>query len=320
VAVYLPPGYEISGKRYPVIYFLPNFNDPLWLYTAGGFQGFRLRESADELIGRGAMKETIVVIPNAMHFLGGSWYRNSKLTGNWEDYIVQDLVRFIDERFRTIPAAKARGLAGHGMGGTGALEIALKHPDVFGHVFAMTPAVFDSRGLQEFASASDAEWDKWAQAQLRWPAGDAADQRAFAVYMQQLLNSRQEFHGLRISYAAAAAPNIPGSFPYIGFPSPGQHAQAEREAVWAEIFGTWEDKLATYLKNKDRLESITIEYGKSDEYEWIRRGAEHISELMRSLGIDNAVHRSEGGHDSTLGLRLKTVLLPGLSRVLQEAR
>ncbi len=123
LAVYLPPSYHEGSRRFPVLYFLPNFNNALWRYTGGSYQRFHLKEAMDRQIGNGAAREMIIVVPNALHFMGGSCYRNSPLTGNWEDYIVKDVVEYVDSHFRTIPSAAARGLAGHGMGGTGALEL-----------------------------------------------------------------------------------------------------------------------------------------------------------------------------------------------------
>jgi S-formylglutathione hydrolase FrmB len=155
LAIYLPPSYREGERRYPVLYWLPNFTACLWRYTGGSYQGFHLRQTLDELIAKGAAREMIVVIPNAVHMLGGSCFRNSPLTGNWEDYIVKDVVAYMDSQFRTIRSAGARGLTGHGMGGSGALEIGLKHPDLFSGVYAMSPALFDTNGLRDAGMLSD---------------------------------------------------------------------------------------------------------------------------------------------------------------------
>jgi glucans biosynthesis protein C len=320
VAVYLPPSYASGERRYSVIYLLPNFNTPVWRYTAGNYQGFRLRQAADRLSQAGTIPETIVVIPNTLHFLGSSWYRNSSLTGNWEDFITRDLVGYMDSHFRTIARRQARGVAGHAVGGTGALELALKHPDVFGAVYAMSPAILSGDDVRTFTADGDGQADSWRALTVQWSRLDEkAALKAFRLYMQDRLNTfaqRAQFEGLRVSYAAAAAPSI-STFPHVDFPLPDSRDEAARERFWADIMGDWEAKLKAYLACPNRLARITIEYGRQDQYEFIRRGAEHVSQVMRSLGVPNNLTVSDGGHDSTLGRRFEAGMLPSLANAIR---
>lgn len=83
----------------------------------------------------------IVVVPDGKNKMNGCWYTNSDLTGNCEDFIVKDLVAYTDAHFRTIPFAECRGIAGHSMGGYGALKLATKYPDVFSAVYALNAFV-----------------------------------------------------------------------------------------------------------------------------------------------------------------------------------
>lgn len=319
-AVYLPPSYFKSQRRYPVIYVLPNFNTPVWRYTAGNYQGFRLGEAADRLIARGKMPEIIVVIPNAMHFLGSSWYRNSEVTGNWEDFITRDVVNYIDTHFRTIARRDARGLAGHGVGGTGVLELGLKHPEVFAGIYAMSPAIFVGEDLKRFAAGGEVQSRAWAKLTTSWRAmEEGAALRAFRLYMQARLNtsSRSDlFDGLRVSCAAAEGKSTQG-FPYINFPSPESQDEAARSLYWAEIMGNWEGKVESYLARGDRLSLITIEYGRQEEYDFIVHGAQHVSQVMHSSNVPNTLSVSEGGHDGTLGRRLENGMLPTLANALK---
>ena len=320
MAIYLPPGYEHSERRFPVLYFLPNFNCCLWRYTGGSFQGFHLKEAMDRQLAKGAARDMIIVIPNTVHFLGGSCYRNSPLTGNWEDYIVKDVVAYVDQHFRTLAAASGRGVAGHGMGGTGALELALKHPDTFSCVYAMSPALFDENGLRDSGILADAQLRKWESLVQEWGTmNEKARRKSFRDYMQTHLNSPSQsrfFEGLDVSYGAAVAPDLALPYPHIAFPGPGQRAP-ELLDRYENGFGGWREKLSRYLARGERLEGITIEYGKEDEYQWIRRGAAYVSGLMRSLGVPNALVISQGSHESALGQRLETGLLPTVSVMLQ---
>lgn len=326
LAVYLPPSYHEGSRRFPVLYFLPNFDNALWRYTGGSYQGFHLKEAMDRQISNGAAREMIVVVPNTLHFMGGSCYRNSPLTGNWEDYIVKDVVDYVDSHFRTNPSAAARGLAGHGMGGTGALELGLKHPDRFSCLYAMSPALFDQNGLKGFGLLDEKQLRLWRSNLGKWQGQDEPSRRrSFRDFIQRRLNSpsREVFlEGLFVSYAAAMTPDLGLPYPHIALPSPGLPAASETELLrrYENGFGGWKDKLAQYLALGRPLNTITLEYGKDDEFQWLRRGVGHVSALMRSLGVPNTLAMHPGGHDSTLGPRLETALLPAMSNALDSSR
>ncbi len=82
----------------------------------------------DEGIAEGRFGELIIVMPDERRTVGGgSYYVNSAVTGNWEDFTTQELVAFVDTNYRTIARASSRGLADHSMGGYGALTLAMKH-------------------------------------------------------------------------------------------------------------------------------------------------------------------------------------------------
>jgi len=85
----------------------------------------------DDLISKGAAKEMIVVVPNGSNRYLGSFYTNSSVSGNWEDYIYRDVVSFIDDTYRTITKPASRGIAGHSMGGYGALMLAMRQRGIF---------------------------------------------------------------------------------------------------------------------------------------------------------------------------------------------
>ena len=95
----------------------------------------------------GGLKPMIVVMPDARTRAGGSFYVNSSADGRWEDFITHDLVQSIDSRFRTLPGDRRhRAIAGHSMGGYGALYLAFRHPDVFGSVYALSPCCLEFVG------------------------------------------------------------------------------------------------------------------------------------------------------------------------------
>ena len=151
VSIYLPPSYNTStNKRYPVVYFLHGIGDTDKEFTVawsnqndiwGTIQGLMNRGIAE-----GRFGEVIIVIPDARTKMMGSFFTNSSVTGNWEDFIVKDLVSFIDQTYRTLARAESRGIAGHSMGGYGAIKLGMKHPDIFSVVYGMNPALLGLGG------------------------------------------------------------------------------------------------------------------------------------------------------------------------------
>jgi S-formylglutathione hydrolase FrmB len=156
MAVYLPAGYDTSSKRYPVVYFLPN---PLAEFR-GDFYEQTVRKMLDRAIAAKEVDPFILVAVDMATPYGCSWYVNSPVTGNWEDFMVQELVPYVDAKFRTLPNRDSRGIAGDFMGGYGAIRFGMTHPDVFGSVYALHP-VGTGSGIYTMYSRPD--WDKLAR-------------------------------------------------------------------------------------------------------------------------------------------------------------
>jgi enterochelin esterase-like enzyme len=140
LVVYLPAGYNESstrntGKRYPVIYL---FSSPDVSYRAA-FDHEGAQALFDNAIAAGVIDKFIFVSVDMNTPLGSSWYVNSPVTGNWEDFMFQELVPYIDANFKTLASRDARGICGDFIGGYGAIRFGMQHPDVFGSVYALGP-------------------------------------------------------------------------------------------------------------------------------------------------------------------------------------
>jgi hypothetical protein len=152
--VYLPAGYdESSSQRYPVIYFLPNPFEDSYRFD---FDHRDAQGLFDRAIAEGVIKKFILVAVDMNTPLGTSWYVNSSATGNWEDFMIQELVTYIDANFKTLPNRDSRGIAGVFIGGYGAIRFGMGHPDVFGSVYAMHPV---GTGTGVRVSAAIPKWD-----------------------------------------------------------------------------------------------------------------------------------------------------------------
>ncbi len=130
--VYLPPSYYNSEKRYPVVFLLSGFTGWGMLNLNMNFLSESLPERLDRLISDGKMKEMIVVMPDCITRYGGSQFINSTATGKYENYLIKELVPYIDSVYRTIPRAGSRAVCGKSSGGYGAVVLGMKHPGIFG--------------------------------------------------------------------------------------------------------------------------------------------------------------------------------------------
>jgi hypothetical protein len=131
IEVYLPDGYEDGKHRYPVIYWIPGYS--------GSAGGATYSNALDEAIKTGRITPTIAVFIDVHE---GIWFLNSLATGNWEDFIVSELVPFIDKTYPTIPDPNARGLGGHSAGGYSAFILPILHPNIWGCIGGNDPAIW----------------------------------------------------------------------------------------------------------------------------------------------------------------------------------
>lgn len=146
--VLLPPGYDESGRRYPVLYLLH-----------GLFGSFR---NWTELASLQPVDDLIVVMPEG----ADGWYCDNAEKGLWyESRIVRDLVPAIDTSFRTRATRDARSIAGNSMGGYGALKIALRFPEMFSFAASFSGA-FESANWSD-RSPSPAKWDEYRPSIMR---------------------------------------------------------------------------------------------------------------------------------------------------------
>ena len=125
--VYLPPSYARDTRAcYPVVVFLHGYTATAEAYV----RYLELPQSADNAIAAGA-REMIIVLPDAFTAYSGSMYSSSVTTGDWESYIADDLIAYVDSHYRTLARRDSRGLGGHSMGGYGAFKLALSLPEQF---------------------------------------------------------------------------------------------------------------------------------------------------------------------------------------------
>ena len=126
-AILLPPSYDTSGKRYPVVYLLH-----------GGTQNHTAFPARAWFSKEVLRRETIVVMPHVPQSLYNTRGPSSPMA--FLDFIAQDLVKYVDANYRTAASRESRAIAGLSMGGFGAVMAALTYPQLFGHAGAFSGA------------------------------------------------------------------------------------------------------------------------------------------------------------------------------------
>lgn len=306
IQVYLPPSYGIPDKHFPVVYYLPGYGDSAMI-------GFRLPDSMDKLIESGKANEMIIVVASGSSRLGGSFYVNSPVTGNWEDFIVEDVVGYVDSHYRTLAQAESRGITGHSMGGFGALNIAMHHPDVFSAVYSMSPGLFDENGLAE---SQIFESEVLIKTFIKYENDLSAVPLEKAK--EKMLVSPQQF---ALSYAYAFAPNPDKFPPLLDYPFTEVDGQLVRDEViwekWESGYGGIAEETLQYKDNLLKLKGIVVDYGEYDEYNWIPKGCVYYGEQLSTAGIPVKVEAYSGSHQSVLGVRIRDYMLPFFSTILE---
>jgi len=303
IYVYLPPSYASSTKRYPTLYLLHGFlgNSSAWI--SGAYQGLSLQTLMDDLIKANTVREMIVVSANGFNAYGGSFYTNSPVTGNWDDFITKDLVSNIDSNYRTIAKAESRGIAGHSMGGYGAVTLGMKHPDVFNALYALSPCCLV---MEADMSEANPAWTK-----------------VLSVTSRDQIKTRPQslddfFNTVFFALAAAFSPNPSRAPFFVDLP-----IQPKKEACPAgstapciekleDAYNKWRAHIPSYIiegnkENLMKLHGIFLDYGEKEQFTHIRTGVQLFSQGLAQRGIPHHFEvYPEGDHSSRIRVRMET--------------
>lgn len=285
VTVFLPPSYaKEPTRRFPVVYGLHGYtiNNEIW---------------ADEIKATGSLegafaagvREVILVLPNAQTLHNGSMYSSSITTGDWESFIAEDLVAYIDAHYRTIAARESRGLVGHSMGGYGATRIGMKRPDVFGALYIMSPCCMSARGAPP----------------------DETLARLAAVKTKEEAASMGFLERATFAVAAAWSPN-PDKPPFFADLPTGDR-KASVLANWAANAPL--SMASQYIYNLRKYRAIAIDVGDQDG---LRVDAAELHRILDDSGVPNTFAIYEGDHVNRVSERFEDHVLPFFDKNLSH--
>jgi len=296
VFIYLPPSYAGSGnQRYPVVYLLHGYGltGERWM-TFGN-----LAAASDGDIADGTMKEMILVNPDAFTKYNGSMYSASATTGDWETFIAEDLVAYIDSHYRTIPDRMSRGLGGHSMGGYGTIRIGMKRPDVFSSLYIMS-------GCCLISNAGAAPANRGTAAAPAAPAAPAAGARGGAG---QGRGNGFANAGSAQAAAWASNPNNPPNY----FDLPVKDGVPQPLIVAKYAANSPLVMIDQYVTNLKKYRAIMGEVGTQDTLAASNR---QLDQIMTDFGIKHTFETYDGDHTNHVKDRFVQKVLPFFSNNL----
>ncbi len=344
VFIYLPPMYDpnlhqpgLIGEGFSVLYLLHDFGGDYSTFVGV----YKVAQIADRLIEEEQIQPMIIVMPDASSLAlasdalkkqrGGTFYVNSDLLGQYEDYIVEELTSVIDENFHTvvnkpgdvyIPDPRYRAISGLGMGGYGALSIAMRYDTLFQSVSAMSPFVsFESFLTREMIDKVFEE------------NGISPDDFSYSSYKSlspwsDSLHPDKTYSQLIFSMAAAFSPHDPADpetanyFPLFNIAGQSYGVDLPFDSTrtippGSSIWNRWLiHDLKTRLTNDHEAFgdlSIYLDCGDQDELE-LYEGTRAFSQLLSLYGKEHTYIEYSGypdypaGHDNFIYDRLVEIL------------
>ena len=278
--VYLPPDYSPTGQPYPVIYALAGFTGTGPNMTNYAVWDETVPEQLDDLITSGESPPAIMVMPDCFTKLGGSQYINSPATGRYDDYLVGELVPFINGTFNVHRAAAQRAVMGKSSGGYGALVLAMRHPDVFGLCASISGDMYFQYGYQrDFPAAVDT-------------INQYGGVEGFLAEFEKARQKGKLIPTLNIIAMAAAYAAGPGAIEL-----PFDLATGEiREDVWSRWLE--HDPINMVEQHQAALRQLAmlhIEAGSKDEFA-LHLGGRMFVKRLKQLGIDHTYEEFPDGH------------------------
>ena len=214
------------------------------------------------------------------------------------DTVMADVVSFIDRKYRTIRNRSGRGIAGHSMGGYGALWIGMRHPEVFSAMYLLSPCC-----LRDFGAVSQRGVGPW-KAALRVTSVDDVLKAGFTA-------------DLLIALAAVYTPNASHPPLFVDFPN---KLVDDSLVALPDITEKWialspMTFVPHYASNLRRM-AVAFDAGRQDALEDIPISVTMLDSILTSLGVKHSAELYDGDHMQRIRSRIETHAMPFFSRML----
>jgi enterochelin esterase-like enzyme len=287
VFVFLPPSYsKDKHRRYPVVYALHGYSIGAEQWT----HEIHVPQTIEGAFAQGA-KEMIVVLPDSKTMHNGSMYSSSVTTGDFESFIAHDVVSYVDAHYRTLPNRLSRGLVGHSMGGYGASRIGMKHSDVFGSLYIMSPCCLSARPAG--------------------PVNPEVEKKLESVKTAEDSAKLSFFERAQLASAAAWSPDPKNPPLYLDLPFKDGVVQPDILAKWAANAPL--AFIDQYIGNLRQYRAIAIDVGDQDN---LRTDTTKLHEVLDKYGIANAFEIYHGTHTSAVADRFQNHVMPFFTKNL----
>jgi S-formylglutathione hydrolase FrmB len=284
--VYVPPGYDDEQSRsYPSVYVIQGLTGQIDMWRNRSAFRPNYLELIDDLFAKDQAPPAIVVLVDAWTSLGGSQYLNSPGTGRYHDYLCDELVPFVDERYRTDARPERRGIQGKSSGGYGAFVTPMLRPDLFGALASHAgDALFESCYLPDFRRSVRVLRDEYGGSfDNFWK--DFRSRPAFAKESDgHLLND----WCMAACYSAEDDGTV--TLPYDVETGRLIDEVWERWLVWDPV-----RMIPRYADAVRSLKAIYIDAGKKDEW-FLDNGAVAVKKELDALGVDCFFELFDAGH------------------------
>lgn len=286
--VYVPPAYDADPqRRFPVVYVIQGYTGQLDMWR--NREAFRPNyvELVDELLASGDVPPVLVAFVDCWTSLGGSQFLNSPGTGRYHDYLCDEVVAFVDDRYRTDPRRQARGIQGKSSGGYGALVTPMLRPDVFSALACHCgDSLFEACYLPDFPKAVRALRDEY----------EGSYERYWADVKGRVFGTKQSDWDILepYGYAACYSADADGTV-RLPFDVSTGRLEGEVWARWLEL-----DPVRMVPRHADALGSllgIWLDAGRKDEY-FLDNGMVAVSKELEAIGVQHTLELFDAGHMS----------------------
>jgi Putative esterase len=272
--VYVPPGYDDTDRRYPSVYVIQGMTGQLDMWRNRSAFRKNFPELCDELFASGQASPCIVVWVDCWTSYGGSQFLDSRGTGRYHTYLCDEVVPWVDERYRTEAARERRGIMGKSSGGYGAMVTPMLRPDLFGGLATHAgDALFENCYARDFAPVVrylrdhyDGSFERfWDDFRTRPAFSRKGDPEVLNTWAMAACYSADEDGTIRLPFDTQTGQLVPEIW--------------ERWLAW--------DPVRMVPRHADALRSqraIYIDSGTRDEY-YLDLGAEAFRRSLAEIGV-----------------------------------